>query len=177
VPRILNGQIEIVDDWHPLSGQRPLELIPPCWVSWHCGQRLADAFNVLGLVKINGVPTGFAHCWPNYSQEFSDLAQFADDENWKQERRREFWAATREIPTREQITRMEIAISWPMTYLREFPQLIRSVQACALARSRRRSIAFAAHRLRQPHRLTRQWNNQGLDLIAVGLQRDAVRVF
>jgi hypothetical protein len=55
--------------------------------------------------------------------------------------------------------------------------LLRTVQAVALACSRHRGIAYAARRLGLPGRLARRWNNDGLDLIAAGLRRDAVAVF
>jgi hypothetical protein len=57
------------------------------------------------------------------------------------------------------------------------PQLLRTVQVVALARSRDRDIADAARRLPLPGRLARRWNCEGLDLIAAGLRPDAVVVF
>jgi hypothetical protein len=72
---------------------------------------------------------------------------------------------------------LETAIVWPARYLGHVPQLLRTVQAVALARARDRDIAHAARKLALPGRLVRGWNNEGLDLIAAGLRRDAVAVF
>jgi hypothetical protein len=47
----------------------------------------------------------------------------------------------------------------------------------ALARSRYQDIAAATRKLKLPGRIVRRWNNEGLDLIAAGLQRDDVEVF
>jgi hypothetical protein len=72
---------------------------------------------------------------------------------------------------------METAIVWPGRYLDHVPQLLCTVPAVALARSRDRDIAHAARRHGIPGRLARRWNCEGLDLIAAGLRRDAVAVF
>ena len=80
-------------------------------------------------------------------------------------------------PSSIEIARMETVIVWPARYLGHVPQLLRSVQAVALARARDRDIAYAARRLALPGRLARRWNGEGLDPIAAGLRRDAVAVF
>ena len=64
-----------------------------------------------------------------------------------------------------------------MRYLRELPQLIRAVQAVAVARSRDSAADGAARRLRLPPYVARRWNQEGLDRIAGGLRADRVRVF
>jgi hypothetical protein len=66
---------------------------------------------------------------------------------------------------------MESAVVWPAPYLGHVPQLLRTVQAVALACSRDRDIAHAARRL------ARQWNREGHALIAAGLRCNAVAVF
>ena len=72
---------------------------------------------------------------------------------------------------------METAIIWPARCLGHVPQLLGTVQAVGIARSRDRDIAHAARKLGLPGRLARRWNRGGLDLIAAGLRRDAVAVF
>jgi hypothetical protein len=72
---------------------------------------------------------------------------------------------------------METAIVWPARYLGHVPQLLRTVEAFALSRARDRDIAHAARNLGLPGRLAQRWNDEGLDLIAAGLRRDAVAVF
>jgi hypothetical protein len=72
---------------------------------------------------------------------------------------------------------METTIVWPARYLGHVPQLLCTVQAVALSRGRDRDIAHAARKLGLPGRLARRWNNEGLNLIAAGLRRDAVVLF
>ena len=72
---------------------------------------------------------------------------------------------------------MEQAICWPARYLREFPQLVRTVQAVAVARSRDRDMEHAARRLRLPGRLVRLWNTEALSLISKGLIKDRIRIW
>jgi hypothetical protein len=108
--------------------------------------------------------------------EYSDRACYEDDPVWKAERAAESnWTKPR--PSAIEITRMETAIVWPARYLGHVPQLLRTVQAVALARTRDRDAAHAARRLGLPGRLARRRNCEGLDLIAAGLRRDAVVVF
>jgi hypothetical protein len=72
---------------------------------------------------------------------------------------------------------MELSICWPARYLRQFPQLVRTVQAVAAGRARDRDMEQAARRLRLPGRVVRRWNGEGLDLIARGLVGDHMRIF
>ena len=177
MPRILSPQ-EIVDDgWHPLSGTRAPEYIPPFWIGAHVGKRLVEALQTLQRIPINGCPQGFANSWPEYAIEWTDqLAQLeGDEEQLRQEAAARNW--TKIVPSSVEISRMETAISWPAKYLGDVPQLLRVVGAVAHARARYRDIAWAAHRLKLPGRLARRWNNKGLDLIAEGLRHDEVEVF
>jgi hypothetical protein len=175
VPRILSQQ-EIIE-WHPLSGQPAPEYVPQNWDAPHVGRRLAEALRTLRHMPINGCPAGFSNSWPEYGHDWEDhLAQAgADQEQQQQNAAAKNW--TKVIPSAEEIMRMEIAISWPARYLGEIPQLLRVVGAVASARARHQPIAVAARKLRLPGRLTRRWNNQGLDLIAAGLRRHEVIIF
>jgi hypothetical protein len=65
-------------------------------------------------------------------------------------------------PSSIEIARMETATVWPGRYLGHVPQLLRTVQAVALARSRDRDVAHAAGKLALPGRLVRRWNCEGL---------------
>jgi hypothetical protein len=175
VPRILSPD-EVIE-WHPLSGKPAPEYIPPRWDGPHVGKRLAEAMRTLRHMPINGVPAGFVASWPEYSVEWEDrLAQAgSDQEQQRQEAAVRNWTKT--IPSSLEISRMEISISWPARYLSELPQLLRTVGAVAGAKSRGQNIAAAERKLRLPGRIARKWNNEGLDMIAAGLQRDAVRIF
>jgi hypothetical protein len=165
---------ELLRDWHPLDHTPAPEYIPPQWDGPHVGKRLAEALRTL---RINGYPRPFGNSWPTYQIEWSDaLAQLeADETQQEQEARAKNW--TRIIPSAAEIAHMETAIVWPARYLSHVPQLLRTVQAVAVARARDRDIAHAARKLSLPGRLARRWNNEGLDMIAVGLWRDEVAVF
>jgi hypothetical protein len=174
VGRILSPEDLI--EWHPLDHKPAPEYIPPYWIGTHAGKRLAEALRTLRTMPINGVPQGFASAWPEYEQEYADLAQYVDDPQWKAEQ-----AAARNwvkiTPTSQEVARMETAISWPGRYLGDVPQLLRTVGAVASARARFQDIAAATRKLQLPGRIVRRWNNEGLDLIAAGLRRDEVGVF
>jgi hypothetical protein len=168
---------ELLREWHPLDHTPAPEYIPPHWIGTHVGKRLAEALRTLRYIPINGHPKPFGNSWPTYQIEWSDaLAQLeADEAQQEQEARAKNW--TRIIPSAAEIARMETVVVWPARYLGHLPQLLRTVQAVAVARSRERDIAHAARKLALPGRLARRWNREGLDLIAAGLRRDSVPVF
>jgi hypothetical protein len=167
---------DLLREWHPLDHTPAPDYIPPQWDGPHVGKRLAEALRTLRHMPINGYPAGFTNSWPAILHEYADRTGYEDDPVWKAERAAESnWSRPR--PSSIEIARMETAIVWPGRYLGHVPQLLRTVQAVALARSRDRDIAHAARKLALPGRLARQWNCEGLDLIAAGLRRDAVAVF
>jgi hypothetical protein len=104
------------------------------------------------------------------------LAQQEADAEQKQLDQREA-NRTRLRPSSIEIAHMEQSIRWPLIYLREIPQLVRTVQAVAVARSRDRNMEDAARRLQLPGRLVRRWNGEGLSMIAIGLRHDRTRIF
>jgi hypothetical protein len=167
---------EFLRDWHPLDHTPAPEYILPQWDGPHVGKRLAEALRTLRYMPVNGCPVGFTNSWPAILHEYSDRAAYEDDPIWKAERAAES-NRTKPRPSSIEIARMETAIVWPARYLDHVPQLLRTVQAVAVARARERDIAHAARKLGLPSRLTRRWNGEGLDLIAAGLRRDAVAVF
>jgi hypothetical protein len=63
-------------------------------------------------------------------------------------------------PSATEISRMEETIAWPARYLRSWPQLVRAVQAVAVARSRDSDTDGAARRLRLPGHVVRKWNGE-----------------
>ena len=129
MPRLISDQIIIDDSWHPLSGHKAPEYVPPMWIGPHVGLRLVEAFRTLQAMPVNGVPSGFVNSWPDYRLEWTDaLAQAgADQEQQAGEAARRNW--TRVVPSAEAITRMETAIVWPARYLAGAPQLLRTVGA------------------------------------------------
>jgi hypothetical protein len=137
---------------------------------------MVEALRTVQRMPMSFGPQAYGNVWPKIEREYSDYVQYADDEEWKADQRAEF-NRIRPNPSREDITRMEIAIAWPARYLRDVPQLLRTVQMVAVVRMRHGHNERAAKRLRLPGRLARRWNREGLDLIAAGLTRDGVRVF
>jgi hypothetical protein len=177
MPRLLGNQIAIDDSWHPLSGHKAPEYVPPFWIGPHVGLRLVEAFRTLQNMPINGVPSGFVNSWPEYRYSWTDeLAQAgADQEQQQSEAKARNY--TKINPSAQAIARMEQAIVWPARYLAGVPQLLRTVGPGVIAKSRNRPLTYAAERLRMPARLFRRWYHEGLDLIAEGLRRNAVGVF
>jgi hypothetical protein len=159
---------DLLHEWHPLDGVPAPEYVPSL-LGWATCQQATRR-------SATNAPAGFANSWPAIIHEYAERAAYEDDPVWKAERAAESnWTKPR--PSSVEIARMETAIVWPARYLGHVPQLLRTVQAIALARSRDRDIAHAAHKLGLPGRLARRWSCEGLDLIAAGLRRDAVPVF
>jgi hypothetical protein len=164
------------DSWHPLSGQQAPQYVPPSWIGPHVGLRLVEALRVLRRVPMNGHPREFGNSWPQYAIKFSERSQYEDDEEWKRDQASER-NQIRPRPSSVEISRMELAIGWPIQYLRDLPQLLSAVQSAAFVRARHQPLERAARYLKLPGRVVRRWNREGLDLIAAGLRRDAVAVF
>jgi hypothetical protein len=86
------------------------------------------------------------------------------------------WARTRHRCTPEEVSRMEMALSWGARYRHHRPLVCR----LTLAVAQLRSIGFEgdriARRLRKPAATVRRTNRAGLDAIAAGLRRDGVAV-
>ena len=160
----------------PLMAGRRLSTCPSAGTA-HVGKRPVEGLRTLMLMPRVRGPQAFGSHWPGYAHDWADLlAQQEADQEQKQLDQREA-NRTRLRPSSVEIARMEQAIVWPLLYLREFPQLLRTVQAVAAGRARDRDMEHAARRLRLPGRVVRRWNSEGLDLIARGLRSDRVRIF
>jgi hypothetical protein len=107
---------EVVDNWHPLDGVPPPELVPTQWNGPHVGRRLADAWKILGRMSWRSpYPRAFGRSWPSYKLEWFDLLALVGGgelEAMQREANR-----TRILPTSRQISEMERATDWPMDYL------------------------------------------------------------
>jgi hypothetical protein len=169
---------ELLRDWHPLDHTTPPEYVPPYWAGFHVGLRLVEGLRVLKIMRMRDRgPQQFGNAWPAYAHDWEDqLAQLEADEAQKlvDAREKNF---VRLVPSASEIARMEQVIAWPARYLRDFPQLLRTVQIVALLRARHRDMRQAARRLDLPARLVRRWNREGLDTIAFGLIRDRIPIF
>ena len=165
-------------EWHPLDGNGIApEYIPPEWDGPHVGLRLCDAFKTLAMMPDRGASTrsksGF---WPEYYYEWEDLlaqktADVATQEDDASDRNR-----TRVRPSAQEITRMEMAISWPGRYIVE-AETARIVQRVALARSRDLDMSHVARKMRVGAEHVRVGNGLGLAAIAFGLRHNGVHVF
>jgi hypothetical protein len=160
-----------------LDGGPSPEYVPERRDGPHVGKRLVEGLRTLTLMPMPRGPRASGNHWPAYAHDWADLlAQQETDAEQKQRDQREA-NRTRLRPSSVEIAHMEQAICWPARYLRQFPQLVRAVQAVAAGRSRDCDTDHAARRLRLPGRIVRRWNAEGLDLIAHGLRSDRVRIF
>jgi hypothetical protein len=168
---------EVLETWHPLDNVPAPEYIPPTWDGPHVGKRLVDGLRTLMLMPRVRGPQAFGNGWPKYTHDWADLLdqQEADAEQKQRDQREANRIRVR--PSSVEIAHMEQSICWPARYLRSWPQLVRAVQAVAVARSRDRDMDHAARRLRLPGRVVRKWNGEGLAMIAHGLVADRVRIF
>ena len=171
----LREQASIPNNWSPLDGVPMPEYIPDFWIGPHCGLRMIEAFKCLSnMPGGHGGGTGKGY-WPDYWHDWADLlAQNESDANEKDERVREQNRA-RISPSAQDISRMEIVISWGARYLLPADAVL--VQRVALMRSQDRDLEAISHRLRRVPKELRRSNRLGLDLIATGLRIDAVAVF
>ena len=87
------------------------------------------------------------------------------------------WGRKRNRASAEEISRMEMALSWPARYLHQRPLVLRAVQSVARFRSIGWETDKIAHRMHKSPPVLRRINRAGLDAIAAGLHRDAVAVF
>jgi hypothetical protein len=166
------------DGWHPLDDGPAPEYVPPSeWDGPHVGLRLCDAFKTLSMMPNRGaspkLQPGF---WPEYHYEWEDLlaqrqADVATQEDDASERNR-----TRVRPSAQEISRMEMAISWPGRYIVE-AETARIVQRVALARSRDLDMSYVARKMRVGAEHVRVGDGLGLAAIAFGLHHDGVHVF
>jgi hypothetical protein len=107
-------------EWSPLDGVPPPEYVPPHWLGFHVGLRLVEGLRVLQRVPMSRGPQIFGNSWPAAATTYEDLAGYADDEDWKTERRAELHFAWQKVrPSSIEIAHMEAVISWPFHYLRE----------------------------------------------------------
>jgi hypothetical protein len=165
-------------EWHPLDGVPAPEYIPPNWDGPHVGRRLIEGFRTLARTPMSGAPSSIGSAWPAYQREFSEFyAALVGDERAEHatvaaERNR-----VRLMPSAVEITRMELAIGWPARYLRDRPQLSMLVQTVARLRALDWPLENIARKMKHGPAHVRRCNRAGLDIIAVGLRRDAAPVF
>jgi hypothetical protein len=168
----------LLKDWHPLDGVPAPDYVPPHWDGPQVGKRLVEALRLLRTLPGPVRPQAYGTAWPAYFTEWSDRSSYEDDEHWKTDRASEWNArALKPRPSSVEIARMEAAIAWPGGFLAYYPQLLVTVQLVAYGRSYYREIDWSARRLHLAPVIVRNWNREGLDIIAGGLRRRRIPVF
>jgi hypothetical protein len=164
--------------WNPLEHTGPpVEFVPAVWDAVHCGKRLVEGLRTLMLLPMPRGPQAFTSAWPEYAHDWSDQLAQAEMDRDQREKVERAKNKTRLRPSSIEIAHMEQSIRWPLMYVRELPQLVRTVQAVAVAHARERNMEDAARKLQLPGRLVRRWNEEGLALIARGLIRERIRIW
>jgi hypothetical protein len=177
VAKLFNGN-EVIEDWHPLDDVPPPEYIPATWNGPHVETRLADAWRVLNYMPWHSpYPRRFGQPWPRYRLEWHDLLAMVGGgelEAMQREQNR-----TRFRPSAADISNMEKAIGWPMTYLHsERHALI--VNVCARVKAQGFGELADEMRRRRYQGNPEQWQRMNWELcdwIANGLIVDRVAVF
>ena len=126
--RLFTG-CEVVDDWHPLDGVSAPEIIPLQWTGPHVALRLTDAWRILSRMPWRSpYPRAFGRWWPPYRVEWVDLMSMLGGGELEQLQREA--NRTKVLPSAQDISRMELAIDWPMQFLAE-PRHVLIVNVCA----------------------------------------------
>jgi hypothetical protein len=123
--------------------------------------RLVEGLRTLALLPTRRGPREYGNHWPDWMYEWEDFLAQQETEQEEKDRANRKQNRTRLSPSSIEITRMEQVIAWPARYLRDVPQLLRTVQLVALSRSRHRDVGWVARRLRLPGRLVRRRNGGG----------------
>jgi hypothetical protein len=114
-------------------------------------------------------------CWPAYSYEWEDL--LAQQAQGELERTQQQQNRIRLLPSLRAISEMETAIVWPAEYLGRLPDLLRAVNAVALAHSLDRDAGWVATKRGGYADTWRQRHDAGCAIIAQGLRARRVPVF
>jgi hypothetical protein len=150
-----------------------LDDIPAKWNGPHVGRRLCEAMRTLAMLPMGG--GGAASAWPPYCYEWDDLlAQQAQGELEKTQAQQN---RIRLLPSLRAVTEMELAICWPAEYLGRLPDLLRAVNAVALAHSLDRDSGWVAANRGGYADTWRERHDQGCGIIARGLRACRVPVF
>jgi hypothetical protein len=174
--RLFTGK-EVIDSWNPLDGVPPPDYVPSEWNGPHVASRLADAWRTLMKIPmLEFGPRSFGKTWPAYRIEWTDLLSMVgagELEAMQREHNR-----TRVLPSANEISKMEKAISWPLRYLANARDVL-IVNVCA------RMIAIDGNLRREIKKRryggdAEQWRKQNwrlCDNIADGLIGERVLVF
>lgn len=170
--------IPIEERSNALEYRTAAEYVPPVWIGPHVGWRLVGAFKTLARMPIGrSGPSGHSGFWPAYEHEWGDLLAQRQAEASDLELQQHLSNRSRVLPSSREVSQMEQVIGWPARYLRARPIIMRVVQRVAAYRSRDLDNEAIARRMDMTAHQLRRRNQDGLDVIAMGLRRDRVAVF
>ena len=147
---------------------------PSRWNGPHVGRRLTEAMQTLRQLPVPGI-CGYRSNWPAYVYEWEDL--LAQHEQGELERTQAIQNRTRLLPSLIEISRMEIAICWPVDYLSRTIHLVVAVNAVALAHALERDAGWVAAKRGGYADTWRQRHDQGCEIIASKLRERCAPVF
>jgi hypothetical protein len=165
--------------FNPLEDGAMDEVLPAQWHGPHVGVRIADAFITLSRLPASMARSSLGF-WPDYQYSWQDMLAQMEQAEEEQLREKRNANRVRLAPGRQEITRMEQSICWPMQYLGHAPQLALAVNIKAMALAFGRDEQWVGRKY-APNGgradLCQRNNWEGCALIAEALIRDKVAVF
>jgi hypothetical protein len=114
--------------------------VPSTWNGPHVGRRLCEAMVTLKELPLGGGAS--TSSLPAYCYEWEDL--LSQQQQGELERTQQQQNRIRLLPSMRAVSEMEQAICWPAEYLGGLPDLLRAVNAVALAHSFDRDAGWVA---------------------------------
>jgi hypothetical protein len=111
--------------------------IPTAWTPEHVGVRLIEAFEVLSRSGARVGPSQYGNGWPAMVHEFADMV----DAQARALAEKEKQQARAARPTSDEVSRMNEALAWPMTYLDGRPLVSDALTLWAYASATGRDMA------------------------------------
>jgi hypothetical protein len=170
------GQVDpaTVARWRRASATGKRRRIPDSWDQVHVLDRMEEAFETLGRMPMATRPKGHASIWPRYAYEHGDLiAQIETHELERMLRQRN---RVRLPTTPAEIQRMNEALAWPMTHLRDNLEASQALQLACLWTVVRADIKERCRARGWNRRKFYRWKMDGARQIALGLIRANVPV-
>lgn len=115
--------------------------IPTAWTPEHVQNRMIEAFDILARSGTRVGPRQHANGWPAMIHEFADLVDAQARALAEKERQQERGSR----PTAEELSRMNEALKWPMTYLDGKPLQSDALMLWAYATALGRDMAAMLH--------------------------------
>jgi hypothetical protein len=156
----------MLDRLEPPLGHVPPPL-PAQWDGPHVAVKLAEAFVTLLRMPAATRPAGFKNSWPAYRHDWADLLAQVEGELDATMRERN---RVRLQPTVKAVTEMEIAIFWPMQFLRHLPDVAAATNWVTFAHVIDRDCRWLARRRGGSAKTWRDRHLEGCEIIARGLR-------